>query len=88
MRPRNHISATVQALLSAAVLCLLAAGASADPAQSLAAAQAALQGVGNGVSPETLQNAARGEGYDWSLLLALIPGIIGLVWIRRHVANL
>ncbi|MGI9328669.1 MAG: hypothetical protein ACR2PZ_25870 [Pseudomonadales bacterium] len=64
--------------------------ATASSASSVVAAQTALQGSTAGAIPgEVLVAAAASAGgYDWTLFIALVLGLVGLIWMRRHIANL
>lgn len=95
MNLRRHNFANLTARLGALLLLCLATAAHAEPSQvvnaasgSLLAAQAAVQGAASTASGEALTATAQAGGYDWSLLIALVFGVIGLIWMRRHIANL
>lgn len=85
---RLLIAATAIASVSSASAADSAATASS--ASSVVAAQTALQGSTTGAIPgEALAAAAASAGgYDWTLFIALVLGLVGLIWMRRHIANL
>ncbi len=91
-----HISATLKRAVAAAAASSCAgiayaadAATTASGASSVVASQAALQGsAASGLPPEVLASVAGAGRYDWTLAIALVLGLVGLIWMRRHIANL
>ncbi len=40
------------------------------------------------VSPTEVTSGAQATGFDWSLMLSLSFGVVGLIWIRRRISQL
>ena len=82
------------AAISCVLACLFAAGAAAENAESIATAQQTAELVNNLAKnqsdaprvPVTAGNTTSAQ--DLSLFGILALGIIGLLWIRRHTAEL
>lgn len=82
--------ARLNGLCSAVLVLLLglfaASGALADTSTSATTASALLDATA-GTNIEQLGQVQNAE-YDWTLAIAFVLGIIGLVWMRRHIARL
>ena len=83
-RPRRRI---LRATIVAGLLGVLGAtSALADTPASATAASAVLEATSsNGL--EQL-NQSQVPGYDWTLAIAFLFGVVGLVWMRRHISRL
>lgn len=85
---RQRLRAIVAALVTGVAAVCLVVGASAEPLQGAAAASALLEAATTASLEPMAQPADSLGGYDWSLVVAFLLGIIGLISIRRHIARL
>lgn len=75
------------ASLILAVLVTLGAGpAVADVPISASGASVVLEAA-SGTNLEQLK-PTQAAGNDWTLVIALVFGLVGLIWMRRHIARL
>lgn len=87
MSTQSHPAKILRTAVVAALLAVLGAtSALADTPASATAASALLEATANNGMEQ--MNQSQATGYDWTLAVAFLFGVVGLVWMRRHISRL